>query len=142
MGCTGLPLVDAAMRELAATGYCSNRVRQNAASVLTKDLHIDWRAGAEWFQWCLADHEVAANWGNWAYFAGVGADPKQRHFCTISQAAKYDPGGAYVRKWCPELAAADTEAVLRPWAYSLQPEPLINPETQLTWHARQRLEDT
>lgn len=61
-GSTGFPLVDAAMKELMATGYCSNRVRQNAASVLTKDLHIDWRAGAEWYQFLLEDHCVAANW--------------------------------------------------------------------------------
>ena len=65
LGRTGLPLVDAAMRELIQTGCCSNRCRQNAASLLAKDLCIDWRAGAEWLQWCLSDHEVSANWGNW-----------------------------------------------------------------------------
>lgn len=102
-GTTGLPLVDACMRELIRTGYASNRVRQNAASVLAKDLGLDWRAGAEWFQFLLSDHCVAANWGNWLYFSGVGPDPKQRHFCTVSQALKYDAGGTYVRKWLPEL---------------------------------------
>jgi deoxyribodipyrimidine photo-lyase len=84
MGQTGLPLVDAAMIELQTSGYCSNRVRQNAASVLTKDLGLDWRAGAEWFQLLLEDHCVGANWGNWQYFAGVGGDPKHRHFRTVS----------------------------------------------------------
>jgi len=143
-GSTGLPLVDAAMRELSATGYCSNRVRQNAASLLTKDLGVDWRAGAEWFQWCLVDHEVAANWGNWAYFAGVGSDPKSRHFCTVSQAAKYDPGCAYVRSWVKELEGCDDEAALRPHAYAVAgwPEPLVDPTTQLTWHDAQALEES
>lgn len=144
-GCTGLPFVDAAMRELIATGYCSNRVRQNAASLLTKDLGIDWRAGAEWFQWLLADHDVAANWGNWAYFSGVGADPKHRHFKTISQAAKYDPAGAYVRRWCNELGSCDAEAVLRP--FELAPAawpaiPLVEPSTHIAWQDAQRLEET
>ena len=144
-GRTGFPLPDAAMRELVQTGYCSNRVRQNAASLLVKDLGVDWRAGAEWFQFLLADHEVSANWGNWAYFSGVGADPKQRHFCTVSQAAKYDPSGDYVRRWCAELASvADCEAVLRPYALGVEgwPTPLVAPASQLTWHDAQRLEET
>ena len=145
-GTTGLPLVDAAMRELIATGYCSNRVRQNAASLLTKDLCIDWRAGAELFQWLLADHDVAANWGNWQYFGGVGADPKQRHFRTISQAARYDPTGAYVRKWLTELRDVDdAEALLRP--FDLLPErwplvPIVDTATQLTWQDAARLEES
>lgn len=144
-GRTGLPLPDAAMRELAQTGYCSNRVRQNAASVLTKDLGIDWRAGAEWFQWLLADHDVAANWGNWAYFSGVGADPKQRHFRTISQALRHDPEGDYVRKWLrTELAdVAGAETALRPFAHGVAgwPSPLVDPSSQLTWQDAQRLEE-
>jgi len=77
-GRIGLPLVDAGAREMMATGYCSNRVRQNMASVLAKDLKLDWRIGAEWFQFCLQDHCVGANWGNWMYFGGVGSDPKVR----------------------------------------------------------------
>jgi deoxyribodipyrimidine photo-lyase len=97
-GQTGLPLIDAAMREMIQTGYCSNRVRQNAASVLTKDLGTDWRAGAEWFQFLLSDHCVGANWGNWLYFSGKGSDPKTRHFRTVSQALKYDANGIYVMK--------------------------------------------
>ena len=135
------------MRELVATGYCSNRARQNAASLLAKDLGIDWRAGAEWFQFWLADHCVAANWGNWAYFAGVGADPKQRHFRTVSQAARYDADGRYARAWLPELqATSDVEALLRPFAHPHAvpdwPTPLIDPSTQLTWQDAQRLEET
>lgn len=98
MGQTGLPLIDAGMNEMITTGYCSNRVRQNMASVLTKNLLIDWRIGAEWFQFCLEDHCVGANWGNWQYFGGVGGDPKNRIFRTISQALRYDPTGSYVKK--------------------------------------------
>ena len=132
------------MRELAATGYCSNRVRQNAASALTKDLRIDWRAGAELFQWLLADHEVCANWGNWAYFSGVGADPKQRHFRTVSQQLKYDAASRYVRAWLPELAGVSDEAALRPHAHGVLewPEPLIDPATQLIWQDAARLEES
>ena len=146
-GTTGLPLIDAGMRELLATGYCSNRVRQNLVSVLTKELHVDWRVGAAWFQVCLTDHCVAANWGNWQYFAGVGGDPKQRRFCTVSQAVKYDPDGTYVAQWVPELAALatrvnDREAFFRPWDYQEDWTTIVEPHTQYTWHDRQRLQAT
>lgn len=143
-GTTNLPLVDAAMRELLATGYCSNRVRQNVASVLTKDLRIDWRAGAELFQFLLEDHCVAANWGNWMYFAGVGSDPKHRHFRTVSQALRYDPMGEYVTKWIPRLAGcSNLDAKFRPWDFFDDwGEPIVDPSTQLTWRDAQRLSDT
>jgi len=143
-GETGLPLVDAAMKELVATGYCSNRVRQNAASVLTKDLKIDWRAGAEWFQFLLEDHCVGANWGNWLYFSGVGPDPKNRHFRTISQALRYDPDGAYVQKWLPSLRGIkEKETLFRPWDFvNNWNEVIVSPKTQLTWQDMQRLEQT
>ena len=142
-GQTGLPLVDAGMRELIQTGYCSNRVRQNMASVLAKDLHVDWRAGAAWYQICLEDHCVAANYGNWAYFAGVGADPKNRHFRTVSQALKYDPHGTYVKKWIPALAhVQDPEVLLRPWDFlDNWGECLVDPSTQYTWQDRERLQE-
>lgn len=142
-GRTGLPLVDAAMAELMSTGYCSNRVRQNVASMLTKDLHIDWRAGAEWFQFLLQDHCVGASWGNWLYFSGVGPDPKQRHFRTVSQALKYDPRGDYVKKWLPQLArSSEEEAFLRPWDFDEGwKRPIVSPETQYTWQDAQRLSD-
>jgi deoxyribodipyrimidine photo-lyase len=143
-GDSGLPLIDAAMRELSETGYCSNRVRQNAASVLTKDLGVDWRAGAEWFQFLLEDHCVGANWGNWLYFSGVGPDPKQRHFRTVSQALRYDSQGAYVKKWIPDLAQVQgDESFLRPWDFDTSwKRPLVDPKTQYTWYDLQRLEDT
>ena len=106
-GKTNLPLVDAGMKELVTTGYVSNRVRQNLASVLTKDMKLDWRLGAEFFQLCLEDHCPAANYGNWMYFAGVGGDPKDRHFRTVSQARRYDPDGRYVRKWIDRYRMRD-----------------------------------
>mmetsp|Transcript_23315 Transcript_23315/g.32674 ORF Transcript_23315/g.32674 Transcript_23315/m.32674 type:complete len:653 (+) Transcript_23315:143-2101(+) len=144
-GETGLPLVDAAMKELITTGYCSNRVRQNAASLLTKDLNIDWRAGAEWFQFLLEDHCVGANWGNWLYFSGVGPDPKNRHFRTISQALRYDPDGTYVKKWLPLLSGVEEkEAFFRPWDFitDWNDEVVVSPKTQLTWQDLQRFEQT
>ena len=143
-GRTNLPLVDAGMNELVTSGYTSNRIRQNMASVLTKDLNLDWRLGAEFFQLSLEDFCVAANYGNWAYFGGVGGDPKNRHFRTVSQALKYDTDGKYVRKWIDRLHdVKNTEAVLRPWDFVKDwGVPIVPPETQLTWQDRQRLDET
>ena len=99
-GRTGQPLVDAAMRELAATGYLSNRLRQVAASYLVHDLACDWRAGAAWFEAQLLDYDVYSNQGNWLYIAGRGTDPRGgRRFDPIQQAATYDPDGTYQRLW-------------------------------------------
>ena len=143
-GSTGLPLVDAGMLELLQTGYCSNRVRQNAASFLAKDLHLDWRSGAEWFQICLEDHCVAANYGNWAYFSGTGPDPKNRHFRTISQAARYDPQGKYVQKMIPALRnATNIEEILRPWIALPSWTPLlVDEDSQYTRSDKQKLQET
>lgn len=114
-GTTGFPLVDAAMQELAATGYTSNRARQNVASFLTRNLGVDWRAGAEWFEATLVDHDPASNWGNWAYAAGVGNDARGFRFFNLhKQAAEYDPDGAYVRHWLPALRGVRGGAVHRP----------------------------
>jgi deoxyribodipyrimidine photo-lyase len=143
-GETHLPLVDAAMKELMLTGYCSNRVRQNAASVLTKDMQIDWRIGAEWFQFLLQDHCVGANYGNWVYFSGVGPDPKNRHFRTVSQSIRYDPKGTYVKKWFPALREVPSiEAIFRPWDFHISgfESPIVDPKTQFTWQDLQRLEE-
>lgn len=99
-GNTGVAFVDANMRELQLTGFMSNRGRQNVASYLAKDLKIDWRWGASWFESCLADYDPCSNWLNWAYVAGVGNDPRQdRYFNIASQAKRYDPDGAYQRLW-------------------------------------------
>ncbi|KAM7123133.1 cryptochrome DASH-like isoform 5-T6 [Ciconia maguari] len=90
-GKTGVPFVDANMRELAATGFMSNRGRQNVASFLTKDLGLDWRMGAEWFEYLLVDYDVCSNYGNWLYSAGIGNDPRDnRKFNMIKQGLDYD----------------------------------------------------
>ncbi|MEB5966810.1 DASH family cryptochrome [Comamonas testosteroni] len=99
-GQTGQPLVDAAMRELATTGYLSNRLRQVTASFLVHDLDCDWRAGAAWFEAQLLDYDVYSNQGNWLYIAGRGCDPRGgRRFDPAKQAATYDADGAYRRLW-------------------------------------------
>ncbi len=104
-GKTGYPLVDANMRELALTGFMSNRGRQNVASFLTKNLGINWQMGAEWFESLLIDYDVCSNWGNWNYTAGVGNDARGfRYFNILKQSQNYDPKGDYVRHWLPELA--------------------------------------
>jgi deoxyribodipyrimidine photo-lyase len=114
-GQTGFPLVDANMRELAATGFMSNRGRQNVASFLTKNLGIDWRWGAEWFESLLIDYDVASNWGNWNYTAGIGNDARGFRFFNISKQAKdYDPHGHYVRLWLPELAKIPAAKIHEP----------------------------
>jgi len=119
-GKTGYPLVDANMRELAASGFMSNRGRQNVASFLTKNLGIDWRMGAEWFESLLVDYDVCSNWGNWNYTAGVGNDSRGfRYFNIPKQSKDYDPEGAYVKHWLPELAAVPAGKVHSPW--QLQP---------------------
>lgn len=99
-GSTEWPLVNAIMNQLQETGYISNRARQIAASALVQELGIDWRYGAAWFQQQLIDYDVASNWGNWQYIAGVGADPRGgRHFNLEKQANQFDPDGDYVARW-------------------------------------------
>ena len=115
-GVTGFPLVDANMRELAATGFMSNRGRQNVASFLTKNLGLDWRVGAEWFESRLVDYDVCSNWGNWNYTAGVGNDARGfRYFNITKQARDYDRSGEYVKHWLPELARLPSSRIHEPW---------------------------
>lgn len=104
-GQTGIPFIDANMRELAQTGFMSNRGRQNVGSFLVRDLGIDWTWGAAWFESQLVDYDPCSNWGNWNYVAGVGNDPREdRYFNIYSQATRYDEQGAFVKHWLPELA--------------------------------------
>ncbi|KAG5268568.1 hypothetical protein AALO_G00214000 [Alosa alosa] len=118
-GRTGVPFVDANMRELALTGFMSNRGRQNVASFLTKDLGLDWRMGAEWFEYLLVDYDVCSNYGNWLYSAGIGNDPREnRKFNMIKQGLDYDNNGDYVRQWVPELQGIKGGDVHTPWALS------------------------
>lgn len=104
-GKTGQPFIDANMNELNATGFMSNRGRQNVASYLINDLGVDWLLGAEYFESMLIDYDPASNYGNWTYLAGNGADPRgQRQFNILKQAENYDPNGAYQALWAEELS--------------------------------------
>jgi len=114
-GRTGIPLIDANMRELAATGFMSNRGRQIVASFLINDLKISWQMGAEYFESMLIDYDPCSNYGNWNYIAGVGADPREnRYFNILSQARKYDPEGDYIRHWIPEISMLPKDGIHQP----------------------------
>lgn len=115
-GLTGYPVVDAGMRELAATGFMHNRARMIVASFLTKDLNVDWREGAAHFASLLLDGDVASNTGNWQWAAGTGVDTRPgRIFNPTLQAQRYDRSGDYVRRWIPELRGIPGAAVHEPW---------------------------
>ncbi|MDP9224611.1 MAG: DNA photolyase family protein [Actinomycetota bacterium] len=115
-GLTGYPIIDAGMRELAATGFMHNRARMIVASFLTKDLNIDWREGAAHFARRLLDGDVASNTGNWQWVAGTGVDSRPgRIFNPTLQGRRYDPSGEYVRRWVPELGSVPGGVVHEPW---------------------------
>ena len=116
-GTTGYPLVDAGMRELKSTGWMHNRVRMVVASFLTKHLLTDWRAGAAWFRRHLVDADAANNCAGWQWTAGTGVDaaPYFRVFNPVLQSRRYDPQGAYLRKWIPELAGLPDAHIHAPW---------------------------
>lgn len=106
-GTTPYPIVNACMRELNASGYMSNRGRQIVASCFVHEMGLDWRYGAAYFQRQLIDYDVASNWGNWQYLAGVGADPRgHRHFDLNKQTEQFDPDGEFRRHWLGEDATA------------------------------------
>ncbi len=115
-GMTGFPIVDAAMRQLAATGWVHNRARMIAAMFLTKDLHLDWRLGEAFFMRSLVDGEIASNNGGWQWSAGTGADaaPYFRIQNPWSQTKRYDPEGTYIRTWIPELRNVSNASLLDP----------------------------
>jgi deoxyribodipyrimidine photo-lyase len=116
-GRTGYPVVDAAMRQLWHTGWMHNRARMIVGSFLVKDLLIDWRAGERWFWDTLVDACPANNPGSWQWVAGCGADaaPYFRVFNPVLQGRKFDPDGAYVRRWLPELARLPDRVLHAPW---------------------------
>ncbi|MEU6540344.1 deoxyribodipyrimidine photo-lyase [Streptomyces sp. NPDC047000] len=115
-GRTGYPVVDAAMRQLRHEGWMHNRGRLLAASFLTKTLYVDWRVGARHFLDLLVDGDVANNQLNWQWMAGTGTDTRpNRVLNPVTQAKRYDPDGAYVRRWVPELAGLPAPAVHEPW---------------------------
>jgi deoxyribodipyrimidine photo-lyase len=115
-GRTGYPLVDAAMRQLNSTGYMHNRLRMVAASFLVKDLGIDWRRGERYFAVKLNDYDLAANNGGWQWAASTGCDaqPWFRIFNPVTQSRKFDPRGAFIRRYVPELADLDERAIHEP----------------------------
>jgi deoxyribodipyrimidine photo-lyase len=132
-GRTGYPVVDAGMRQLAHEGWMPGRARLLAASLLTKTLYLDWRAGARHFLDLLVDGDLANNQLNWQWMAGTGTDSRpNRVLNPVLQARRYDPDGAYVRRWVPELAGITGPAVHEPWrltgperAASGYPAPLV-----------------
>ena len=115
-GETGYPLVDAGMRQLLDTGWMHNRVRMVAASFLVKHLHLDWRWGAKWFMWRLLDGDVASNQHGWQWAAGTGTDaaPYHRVFNPTLQAERFDPDGAFVHQFIPELSGVAAPQCLQP----------------------------
>ncbi len=137
-GSTGFPIVDAGMRELNATGFMHNRVRMIVAMFLTKDLHLHWRKGEQYFMQKLVDGDIAANNGGWQWCAGTGADaaPYFRIQNPWNQTKSYDPAGKYIKRWIPELGAVDPRQFTQPPADRLAkdyPMPIVD-------HARERQE--
>lgn len=116
-GMTGYPIVDAGMRQLWATGWMHNRVRMVVASFLVKDLLIPWQRGEGWFRDTLVDADLASNSTNWQWVAGCGADaaPYFRIFNPVLQGKKFDPDGAYVKAWIPELKKLPKSHIHAPW---------------------------
>ncbi len=132
-GTTGFPFVDAAMRQLLATGWMHNRARMVTASFLTKDLHVWWPVGARHFLDHLIDGDIASNNHGWQWVAGTGTDasPYFRVFNPVTQGLKFDPDGSYVRRWIPELRHLDGKAAHEPWKHDDghahgYPEPIVD----------------
>jgi deoxyribodipyrimidine photo-lyase len=118
---TGYPLVDAAMRQIAQTGYMHNRLRMVAASFLVKDLLVDWRWGERYFAQHLIDFDLAANNGGWQWAASTGCDaqPWFRIFNPVRQSEKFDPGGRFIRLYLPELERVPDKFIHAPWSMPL-----------------------
>ncbi|KAJ9525284.1 hypothetical protein QJQ45_020815, partial [Haematococcus lacustris] len=158
-GRTGMPLVDANMREIAATGFMSNRGRQNVASYLVLDLGVDWRkwvaprvkegragsrspgssqkegqgvTGADWFESLLLDHDVTSNWGNWVAAAGLTGG-RINAFNITKQSKDYDLMGEYLRTWLPELAKVPAPHIHEPWLMSKQDQDKCTAHVHCTW---------
>ena len=144
LGETGIPMVDAAMRQLLATGWMHNRARMLAASFLVKHLHLDWRWGARWFMWRLYDGDVASNTHGWQWTAGTGTDaaPFHRIFSPIAQAERFDADAEYIHTWVPELADVAPPQVFQPGAGTglLRPAGYADPMVDLKAERAEALE--
>ena len=115
-GQTGIPIVDAGLRQLAAEGFMHNRARMITASFLTRNLGISWRHGYQHFGQLLADGDVANNAGNWQWVAGTGHNTRpNRVLNPLRQAQRFDPDGEYVRRYVPELAGLSSDRIHTPW---------------------------
>lgn len=127
-GRTGYPIIDAAMRCLKQTGWMHNRLRMIVASFLTKDLHISWRRGEDYFMSQLIDGDLAANNGGWQWAAGTGADaaPYFRVFNPTTQGQRFDPEGTFIRRWVPELAALPVTRLHQPGPVGAYPAPIVD----------------
>jgi len=124
-GETGVPLIDAAMTELLQTGYLSHRARLNVSSYLINDLQVNWQFGASYFESMLIDYDVTSNWGNWNQMAGVGSEVRDdRYLNTEAQAMRYDPQGAYVKKWLPQFEKMPGEKIHQ--IHRLSPEEVVS----------------
>jgi len=121
-GRTGYPIVDAAMRQISATGYMHNRLRMIAASFLVKDLLVDWRQGERYFAEALLDYDLASNNGGWQWAASTGCDaqPYFRIFNPVTQSERFDANGKFIRRYVPELAALPDARIHAPWRMSLE----------------------
>jgi deoxyribodipyrimidine photo-lyase len=134
-GRTGFPIVDAGMRELLGTGFMHNRVRMIAGMFLTKDLHVHWRLGENFFMQHLVDGEIASNNGGWQWCAGTGADaaPYFRIQNPWTQTKRYDPQGSYIKKWIPELRGQPLDKLIEPPKLRLHadyPLPIVDHATE------------
>ncbi len=138
-GLTGIPIVDAGMRQLLTEGWMHNRVRMIVASFLVKDLHLEWQHGARHFLDLLVDADLASNQHGWQWVAGSGTDasPYFRVFNPMTQGKKFDPTGQYVRRWVPELADVPDKYVHSPWELERPPSGYPAP---IVDHAEERLE--
>ena len=141
-GRTGFPIVDAAMRQLNATGWMHNRLRMVVASFLVKDLLIDWRAGERYFMSQLLDGDLAANNGGWQWAASTGTDaaPYFRIFNPTTQGERFDAEGAFIRRWVPELKAVPGKHLHLPWLWADKQQQTLDYPRPIVDHRQARTE--